>query len=168
MKRGLLVILVAVLAGVTAFFVMKRQKESEAEHLASGHGMPGLLWLRSELKLSEDQFAKVRALHDAYQPKCEQMCGRIAASHQRVEGLSAKAKELTAELTDALKEHADVHLDCQRAMLGHLFETAAAMGPIQARRYLDLVLPYATDFAHSEGGCPLCRANANPTSDGTK
>ncbi|MEN9284816.1 MAG: hypothetical protein RLZZ179_2309 [Verrucomicrobiota bacterium] len=168
MKRGVLFILVAMLAGVTAFFVMKRQQEPEADHLASGHGIPGLLWLRSELKLSEDQFTKVRALHDAYQPKCEQMCERIAASHQRVEGLSAKVKELTPELSAALKEHADVHLDCQRAMLGHLFETAAAMEPVQARRYLDLVLPYAADFAYSEGGCPLCGANANPTSNGSK
>lgn len=168
MRRGLLWIIVAVLAGLAAFFMMRWHGRPGADHLAAGHGMPGLFWLRDELKLSDAQFAKVQALHEAYQPKCEQMCERIAASHERVAALTAAAKELTPELSAALKEHADVHLDCQRAMLGHLFETAAAMDAAQGRRYLDLVLPYATDFAHSEGGCPLCRANANPTGDGSK
>ncbi len=160
--------LVAVLAGLAAFFIMRWQKQPEADHLAASHGMPGLFWLRNELKLSDAQFAQVQSLHEAYRPKCEQMCEKIAASHERVGALSAKAKELTPELSAALKEHADIHLECQRALLGHLFETAATMDAGQSRRYLDLVLPYVTNFTHSEGGCPLCRGDQNPAADGSK
>ena len=168
MNRGLLWIAAALCAGTVSFFAMRWHRQPAAGHLESGHAMPGLLWLRGELALTGEQFAMVKSLHESYQPKCAEMCDLITASHERIDRLTAQASTVTPELADALRQHADVHLDCQRAMLGHLFETAAAMEAAQARRYLDLVLPYATDFAHSEGGCPLCGANANLTSNGSK
>ena len=167
MKRSLLWIIIAVLAGVASFCCMRWRQPAMQDHLAIGHGMPGLLWLRDEFKLNEAQMAKVSAVHEAYRPKCEAMCERIEVSHVRIEVLTAKSKELTPELAVALKENSELYLECQRAMLWDLYETAAAMDARQGRRYLDLVLPYAVDFSHSEKSCPYCRAN-QPGSDGTK
>jgi len=154
MKKPLIVLIIAVIAGVSAFFVMRRHGETAHSH-SSGvvlDTMPELEWLRGDLKLSDEQFAKVKALHVAYRPACVVMCRRIAAAHEKLDKLGNENKSLTPEFQAALKEHADIHLECQEAMLRHLYETAATLNPDQAGRYLKTMLPFALDFSHSETG----------------
>ncbi len=70
MKRGGLVLLLALLAGLAAFYGLRWQRD-RAERHHSGialDSMPELTWLRSDLGLSEVQFMKVRELHLAYRP----------------------------------------------------------------------------------------------------
>lgn len=154
MKKPLIVLIIAVTAGVVAFFTMRKHEESAHSHNSGSvlDAMPELEWLRSDLKLSEAQFAKVKALHVAYRPACVQMCRRIAEAHERIDKLGNENKSLTPEFQAALKEHADIHLECQEAMLRHLYETAATLNPDQAARYLKTMLPFALDFSHSEAG----------------
>lgn len=154
MKRGLFLLIAAVLAGVVAFYAMRMHK-GEAHHHGSGVAldtMPELEWLKSELHLTDEQFARVRELHVAYRPKCVEMCRRIAQAHGRIEALAAANREITPEYRAALKEHADIHVECQEEMLQHLYGTAATLTEDQARRYLEAMLPFAMDFTHSESG----------------
>ncbi len=151
MKRPLLILLFFLLAGVAAFCVMRSQKSAERQGVLLDN-MPELSWVRSELKLTDEQFAKVAELHAAYRPKCVQMCRRIAEAHEKLDRLAARDESVSEELRAAIREHADIHAECQETMLEHLYQTAAQLDSKQAAKYLETMLPYALDFTHSESG----------------
>lgn len=151
MKRSVLVFVIAIIAGVAAFCLIRTQITVKPQNVLLD-SMPELAWLKSELKLSDEQFAKVSALHAAYRPKCMEMCGKIAAAHERVEDMIHKNPEVTPELERTIHEHAAIHADCQQAMLDHIFQTAGVLNREQAALYMREMLPYALDFSHSESG----------------
>jgi chromosome segregation ATPase len=111
--------------------------------------MPELAWLRKELKLTDEQFAKVSELHAAYRPKCEEMCQQISLAHEKLEEAARAAREMSPELQAALREHAETHARCQQAMLKHIYETAEVLDKGQASRYLEMTLPFALDSTAS-------------------
>jgi Heavy-metal resistance len=162
MRQGLVILLLALLIGVTGF-VLVRWQQHRAEHVDAAeyarHGADGhhseLDWLKSDLGVSETQLEKVHALHVAYHPVCEALTHRLEASHRKLDTLTASANSFSPEMEVALQEHATVHLDCQRAMLKHFYDTAGCLSPPQARKYLKKMLPFvflhdtATSEAHS-------------------
>ena len=155
MNRGLRVLIIAVLAGAGAYYATRWQHTATEHQPSSGIALdflPGLDWLRTDLQLNSEQLAKVRELHLAYRPKCAEMCRRIAAAHEKLETLAAANRQITPEYRVALQEHSSIHLECQEAMLQHLYETAATLSETQAARYLNTMLPFALDFTHSESG----------------
>lgn len=151
MKKGLLILATALLAGLIAFCLMRSHTiaRSGGNLLDS---MPELAWVRTDLKLTDAQFAKVTELHVAYRPKCMEMCRRISEAHEKMEGLTAKQRKETPELDAAIREHALIHAECQQAMLKHLYETAAVLDEKQGSRYLETMMPYALDFTPSAAG----------------
>lgn len=151
MKKGLYILTAAFLAGVLAFCLMRSHKT--AQSLGSlVDSMPELAWVRTDLKLTDEQFARVSQLHAAYRPKCVEMCRRISDAHEKIEGYARKDRRVSPELDEAIRYHAQIHVECQQAMLKHLYETAAVLDENQAARYLETMLPYALDFTHSESG----------------
>ncbi len=112
--------------------------------------MPELQWLKKELNLTDEQFTRVGKLHAAYLPECAKMCERIAEAHERLDEASRGKDEVTPELKAAIEGHAGIHAECQEKMLAHLYETARILKPHQKKRYLEVMLPYALDFSHSE------------------
>ena len=151
MKKGAYILAIALLAGVIAFCVMRSHKiaESRGNLLDS---MSELAWVRKDLALTDAQFSKVSELHAAYRPKCMAMCRSISEAHEKMEALARKDRKLTPEFDEAIREHAAIHAECQRAMLRHLYETAGVLDASQASRYLETMIPYALDFTHSESG----------------
>lgn len=149
MKRGIIILLIAIVAGAAAFCLIRSQKLADRQHVMLD-SMPELTWVKSNLKLSDGQFQKVSDLHAAYRPKCMEMCRRIAAAHEKVEDLIRKNPAVTPELEKAILEHAAIHADCQQAMLNHIFETAGVMDREKAALYLKEVVPFALDFRNSE------------------
>ena len=157
MKRGLLILVLALLLGVAGYSVVRwHQHTSElvydqdhAQHGADGRHAE-LDWLRSELQVNDQQMGKILTLHVAYHPICEALAHRLEASHRKLAGLTNSATSVSPELEEALKEHGTVHFDCQKAMLKHFYETAACLTPDQARRYLDKMLPFV--FQHDTVG----------------
>lgn len=154
MKKGLLILLIALVAGVAAFCAARWHSASRHQHHSGValDAMPELEWLRKDLNLSEDQYLKVRELHTVYRPKCVEMCRRIAEAHEKIEEIAKANNKLTLEYRAALREHADIHVECQEEMLNHLYTTAATLNKEQAERYLKTTLPFALDFTHSESG----------------
>ena len=146
-----LILLLALVVGVFAFFAVRSHK-IQSRHEVLIDNLPELAWVRSELKLSNEQFAKVSELHVGYRPKCLEMCHRIRKAHERLELASQGADAVSPELKAAIDDHARVHAECQEAMLEHLYETAAVLDDTQADRYLEVMLPFALDFSHSEPG----------------
>jgi Spy/CpxP family protein refolding chaperone len=150
MKRSLLIFLAAVLVGLAGFFITRSRCSCEmpdALSMRDGHSrLPELGWLRREFQLSDEQFTQVSALHMAYQPTCERLCAKIATAQQKLAALvSAGAKDSPA-LKAALQEHAALQVECQEAMVTHLYQTSACMTSEQGRHYLNEMLPQVLDL----------------------
>jgi hypothetical protein len=152
MKRITLVFAFAFVAGLCAFFWMRSNRIAEAPPATLLEAMPELAWLRKELDLSDPQFVKVSELHAVYRSECAAMGQRIAAAHERLDKAFHGETEVTPELKAAIVDHAGIHAECQERMLVHLYETARVLDADQADRYLEVMLPYALDFSHSEPG----------------
>ena len=147
MKNGLLILAVAVIAGMLAFLASRSKTSHEADPVLLD-SLPELAWLRNDLELSDDQFAKISSLHRAYRPVCIEMCQQIAESEAAVAKLARDHEAgMKDELTQAIENHGRVIAACKRRMLEHLYETASFMNDHQARRYLEVTLPLALDSA---------------------
>jgi len=144
MKKGVLIFVLALVSGIAAFCVTRFHCHSAHQEVLLD-SMPELAWLRVELKLTDDQFAKASELHAAYRPTCEEMCRNIAQSQARLESLSRSGRGTTPELVEAIRENARVHAECQQKMLEHLYQTAALLDEKQAARYLETMVPHALD-----------------------
>lgn len=150
MKRGLFILIAALLAGLAGFAVSRwHSADPISESPAAGHDsslLPELEWLRHEFDLTDEQFAKVSELHFAYRPTCESLCEKIMVSREKVKRLVTGGTRVSPELAEALREHASLHADCQTAMLAHLYETAACLSPEQAKRYLEAMVPQVMEM----------------------
>lgn len=153
MKKGLLILLLALAAGGAAFWVTRSHQQAHRQQVLLD-SMPELAWLRGELQLSDAQFAKASALHSAYRPQCVVMCRTIAEARAKMEELARTSRAMTPELAAAIREHARVQAECQQKMLGHLYQTADLFDGPQAARYLEKVLPHALDS--TSGGAVRC------------
>lgn len=150
MKRGLWIIIAAVLAAIAGFVITQRPcfdvvVANAASHDGSSH-LPELEWLRHEFKLNDAQFATVSELHLAYRPTCEDLCMKVMASQDKIKALVSDGSQVSPELIAALQEHATLHVECQSALLAHLYQTAACLSPEQSRSYLDAMLPQVIDM----------------------
>jgi hypothetical protein len=144
MKRGLLFLILALAAGIAAFCIARSHRQAVHSGVLLD-SMPELAWLRTELKLSNDQCAKASELHVAYRPVCATMCRHIAEAHEKLEALARGGRGITPELESAIRDHARVHSECQRKMLEHLYQTANLFDDKQAARYLETMIPHALD-----------------------
>jgi hypothetical protein len=135
-----LVLVVAVAAtayGVT-YYLNTRQTEDQ------------WIWLRREFHLSTAQFARIKALHAAYQPVCADHCRRIMAVQQHLAELERAGARDSPDYAAAQKEWDAVKHECNEATLQHLHKVAAEMNPGQGRRYLALMVPRITQYEHRE------------------
>ena len=155
MKRGLLILVVAVLLGVGMYFGSQQLlkpcacADTTQMPVENGSLLPELEWLRLSLHLTDPQFAKVQALHLAYQPRCEELCHRVQRSDRALTECASCSLAVTEEVVKLLRERADLTQECQRAMLQHVYATAACLEPAQARNYLKIVLPHVLGMARS-------------------
>ena len=145
MKSRILMLglLAAVLAGGLAYFAARNMPVAGGRGAVLLDDMNELAWLRAELQLTPEQFATVANLHHDYRPKCVEMCARIHRAQADLDALAAQSTGVTPELTEAIHAAARVRAECQEAMLGHLYLTAAALDPAQAASYLHAMLPMA-------------------------
>ncbi len=100
---------------------------------------PELAWLQQEFKLTDAQLARVMELHNAYAPKCEEMCGLIDAKNAQLQKLLAVTNVVTPEIKQAIAEAAEIRAECETAMLDHYYKVAQTMPAEQSRRYLEWV-----------------------------
>ena len=155
MKRGLIILIVAVLLGVGMYFGSQRMLKPCAcanttqMPVENGSMLPELEWLRLSLHLTDPQFAKVQTLHLAYQPRCTELCMRIQHSDHALLEAASRSRAVTEDVANLLRERSALTQECQQAMLLHVYETAACMAPEQADSYLKLVLPHLLGAAHA-------------------
>lgn len=138
MKRGALVLLFAVIGSALAYCIYF-YCATQPVHAMMTQPDGQMEWLRREFKLTDSQFAKVKQLHEAYRPGCDQMCVRIAEANGRANALISNSKGMTPEIAAALQECAALQNECRQALLTHVYAVGAEMEPTEARRYIDMM-----------------------------
>jgi hypothetical protein len=105
-------------------------------------------WLRREFRLSDAQYSRVLALHEAYQPICADHCNHIMAVQKRMAELEQSGAKASPAYAAAQTEWQAIIRQCNRATLQHLEKVAKEMDPGEGRRYLDLMVPRITRRDH--------------------
>lgn len=147
MKRGLVILIGAIAVGLCMFLCVQmtlgsRKEAAQIIPKENGSLLPELHWLENWLGLDADQAQKVKALHLAYLPKCEDLCHRVHLSNEEILTLSGRSPQVDAPMRGAIEERARLTVECQQALLEHVYQTAACLRPDQSRKYLDLMVPY--------------------------
>lgn len=132
MRRGLIVLLVLVVAGLVAAVGVFAW--------ARGHASP-MSWLRSEFSLDDRQAETVARIHAEYETDCSRMCARIAETDQRLTALIGASQNVTPEIREAIIESDRVRSECRTKMLEHFYRIAAELPPDRRTEYLAVVLP---------------------------
>lgn len=147
MKRGQLILLVALVLGTSMFlcsrYWLHDNRMTSAMPQERGSLLPELEWLRLRLQLDDTQFDKVKTLHLAYRPKCQDLCARAEKAEA---ALREVLRDPQKDATTALKARAELQVECQQAMLAHVRQTAACMNADQAKQYLETLLPHVLDL----------------------
>jgi len=135
LKKSWLILFGGLLAGIIAYTCIYLHATS-AQRSMEQSTRPELAWLKHEYHLSDTQFAQVVQLHDAYKPKCAEMCRRIDEQNARVQKLLAATNTVTPEIKQALAQAAQLRAECESAMMQHFYEVSQAMPSDQGKRYL--------------------------------
>lgn len=154
MKLGWLILVGAVILSVAGYLSSRLvgARPCAACDVASLKTPDALAWIRRDFALSDDEYAKVCALHDAYLPHCDSMCQRMEAASNRLSNALQASPSMTGEAQDALREYETARAECQRASLQHVLDTAAVMKPEAGRAFMQNVLPHLlTSRQHVSG-----------------
>lgn len=131
MKRGLLVLLAAVVLGLAATFAVSR-----FSHQASLED-----WFCKKFDLPMAQAQEAAAIHRQYQTSCAETCRRIAAADERLKTLIQANSAMTPEIRAAIAETDTIRTECRTHMMDYFYQVAAKLPPDKRQSYLDMVLP---------------------------
>jgi hypothetical protein len=106
-------------------------------------------WLRSEFNLDADQFERVWAIHQEYQPICQSLCDRVVQAKADLEGALLAASSYSEQVDEKLVRFSRVKEECHRSMLQHVYEVAAVMSPEDRMRYLAMAKAQITRETHA-------------------
>lgn len=137
MKRGLLLVLGALAAGLLAFGLTRFLAPSAPREMTDE-----IAWMRAEFNLTDAQAAAIAQLHEDYFPVCMEHC-RLVAKARRSLATAPAAGKPAAEA-----ELLRLETVCQDATRAHLQRVADAMPPDEGQRFLALVLPKLTRLDH--------------------
>lgn len=148
MNRGLIILIIAPVLGIGMFFAAQNMLKpcncaaSATMPVEDGSLLPELQWLKTTLHLTDERFAKVQALHLAYQPKCAELCLRVHHSDKALMECASQSHEVTPDILKLMREKAELAQECRQTMLQHVYATAACMEQAQADHYLKIMLPH--------------------------
>lgn len=135
MKRAWLIAIGGLFVAVAAYACVYLAGTSTQRAVANSD-KPVLAWLQQEYQLNDAQFARLCEVHDAYRPKCMEMCRMIDEKNAEIEKLLAATNVITPEIRKALADAAEIRAECQANMLAHFYTVSQTMPPEQGKRYL--------------------------------
>jgi hypothetical protein len=133
MKNFLITFGLALVACSLAFGAFYALNDEPALRRAAQEG-DAMLWLRTEFRLDDTQFAAIKKMHDDYGVVCGEHCAAIISARRR----NASAAEVAA-----------LEKICVEAMTKHFKAVAALMPAGQGERYLATVLPRVAGYDHA-------------------
>ena len=137
MRKIILILLAIAAAASVAYFTCYHFATRETRQMLKA--ADDSAWLRAEFALNDEQARAIAALQADYEPRCMEMCGRIAQADERLEKLLRESAAMTPGLEAALREASQTQADCRAATFAQAFAISAHMAPEQAVRYRAMI-----------------------------
>lgn len=98
-----------------------------------------LLWLKKEFKLSNEEYERIKKLHEGYKPICSQMCIQIAQKKSELYESILASTSMSSHIENLLHEIGMLRAKCQANMFKYFFDVSSNMPPEQGKRYLEMM-----------------------------
>ncbi len=141
MKRTFVVLLAGLIAGLVAHVGWFRlNRPCQGDQLACQ-----LTWMRSELKLTDEQFARLRLIHEASSPRLLALATQVA--QMRDEYAAFERERVTAgqidfvEFARFVEQRRMIDRECLTATRQLVAAASQTLNPAQRERYLGLLGP---------------------------
>ena len=142
--------MVALLLGILGFLISKsvlNHHQAQAVHENPAATAPAdtrtqLAWMRTTLGLSEEEFARECALHDAHRAEYHRLHVQMTAARDRLRSVLQTTPDQTPEALTAIRDYEQHLAACEHAAILHVQKVAAAMHPAARQKYLRLMLPH--------------------------
>lgn len=141
MMRAVLVLLSGLVAGVVAhvgWFRLNRPCQGDQLNCQ-------LAWMRTELKLTDQQFARIRSLHEASSPKLLALAAQVA--QMRDEYAAFEKQRVTSgqvdfvEFAQFVEQRRAIDRECLAATRQLVAAASQTLTPAQREHYLGLLGP---------------------------
>ena len=137
MRKPALTFLVLLALAAGTYFAYYRIATHDARRMMESKDDQA--WLRAEFALNEAQALAIAKLQSDYEPRCMEMCARIAKSNARLEALLQVSHTMSPELEAAVRDASQTQADCHAATLAQAFAISAHIPPEHAARYRALI-----------------------------
>jgi hypothetical protein len=139
MKRPLLILFLGLLAGTAAHFAYYGYHRPGATDTLEGR----LAWMKTELRLTDAQFARIKELHRASHPRLQEMARQVAL--MQAEFAEFERSRRTADRVDFVEfarfvqNRRELNRECIDSTRQLVLASAEVMTPEQRERYIRLV-----------------------------
>jgi hypothetical protein len=139
MKRFLLTLTLGLAAGLGSHLAYYRYHEPAPTDTLEGQ----LAWMRTELKLTDAQFARIQEVHQASHPRLRAMAAQVA--HMQVEFAEFERARRATDQVDFLEfarfveNRRNLNRECLDSTRRLVLASAEVMTPDQRQQYLALV-----------------------------
>ncbi len=139
MKRVLLTLVLGLTAGLGTHLAYYRYHKLAPTDTLEGQ----LAWMKTELKLSDRQFARIKELHQASHPRLRAMAAQVAQMH--TEFVAFEQTRRTTDRVDFLEfarfveSRRDLNRECLDSTRQLVLASADVMTPEQRQQYIRLV-----------------------------
>lgn len=141
MKRMLLVLLSGLVAGVSAHVAWyQTRRPCEGDQLNCQ-----LAWMKNELRLDDEQYARIRQIHEATSPKLLALAAQV--SRMREEYAAFERTRVTSgevdfiEFARFVENRRAIDRECLNVTRQLVAATSGTMTEEQRKRYLGLISP---------------------------
>lgn len=141
MKRSLLVFVVGVLGAIIAHIAWFELRRPAGYNPADGE----LAWLKTELHLSDQQFAQVKALHEANNPHLLQLASQVSKMRAELQSFEEERRSKGTidflEFARFVESRRMIDKQCIDSTRNLVKATADIMTPQQRELYMGLIGP---------------------------
>jgi hypothetical protein len=134
-KRALIILVFGLVLAVCGYCALYYGKTAGTLAIQAS-AAPELAWLKEEFSLSDTEFQRICKLHEAYLPRCAEMCAAIGKANSELQALVVATNQVTPEIEANLAKIGKLRQECQRMMLHHFYSVSQSMPAEQGRRYL--------------------------------
>jgi hypothetical protein len=139
MSRGLLVLLLGLAVGAGAHVGYYRLHQPSDPGTLDGE----LAWMKSELHLTDSQYARIRELHEASSPRLRALAGQVAQLQQEFAAFENTRRTTDrvdfVEFAQFVQARRAVNEECLQSTRQLIRAAAGEMNPGQRQHYFGIV-----------------------------
>jgi len=139
MKRSAFVLIAGIAVGVATYALLLRLHEPYDPDSLDGQ----LAWMKGELHLSDEQYARIRELHEASGPRLRALAAQVAMMRQELTAFErtrrASDRVDFVEFARFVEARRSVNRECVESTRALVRAAASAMSPGQREHYFGIV-----------------------------